>query len=44
MASMVVFRLLSGVHWLTDIIGGVILSASLICLYWGSLALYRRYR
>ena len=43
MACMVVFRLLSGVHWLTDIIGGVILSASLICLYWGSLALYRRH-
>lgn len=29
----VVCRLLSGVHWLTDIIGGLLLSASLVCLY-----------
>jgi undecaprenyl-diphosphatase len=29
----VVGRLLSGVHWLTDIIGGVILSAALVMLY-----------
>ena len=26
-------RALSGVHWLTDIVAGVIISASLICLY-----------
>lgn len=30
---MVVGRLLSGVHWLTDIIGGVLLSAGLVVLY-----------
>ena len=30
---MVVGRLLSGVHWLTDIIGGVLLSAGLVTLY-----------
>lgn len=30
---MVVARLLSGVHWLTDIIGGAILSVSLVGLY-----------
>ena len=30
---MVVARLVSGVHWLTDIIGGVLLSASLVMLY-----------
>jgi len=32
-AFMVVLRLLSGVHWLTDIIGGVLLSVGLIMLY-----------
>ena len=26
-------RLFSGVHWLTDIIGGVIISAALVMLY-----------
>lgn len=30
---MVVLRLLSGVHWLTDIIGGALVSASLVTLY-----------
>ena len=30
---MVVGRLISGVHWLSDIIGGALLSASLVCLY-----------
>jgi len=30
---MVVGRLLSGVHWLSDIIGGVLLSAGLVALY-----------
>lgn len=29
----VVGRLLSGVHWLTDIIGGVLLSAAIVMLY-----------
>lgn len=33
MISMVVFRFLSGVHWLTDICGGILLSLSLMCLY-----------
>lgn len=32
-AFMLVGRLLSGVHWLTDIIGGVLISAGLITLY-----------
>ena len=32
-AFMVVGRLLSGVHWLTDIVGSVLLSSGLYCLY-----------
>ena len=32
---MVVGRLISGVHWLTDIIGGVLVSAGLVALYAG---------
>ena len=32
-AFMVIGRLLSGVHWLTDIIGGALLSAGLVMIY-----------
>ena len=34
-AGMVVARLLSGVHWLTDIAGGALLSGGLVLLYRG---------
>ena len=30
---MVVLRLIAGVHWITDIIGGILLSAGLVMLY-----------
>ena len=32
-AFMVIVRLISGVHWLTDIVGGVLISAGLVALY-----------
>ena len=32
-AAMVAGRLISGVHWLTDIVGSVLLSAGLFCMY-----------
>ena len=32
-AFMVVCRLVSGVHWLSDIVGGALLSAGLVLLY-----------
>ena len=41
-AVMVLFRLISGVHWLTDIIGGALLSAGLVLLYKGICSLKKR--
>lgn len=38
-ASMVLARLLSGVHWLTDILGGTLVSAGLIMLYHAAISI-----
>ncbi len=39
-AFMVLGRLISGVHWLTDIIGGILLSAGLVMLYAGVIEIF----
>lgn len=41
-AFMVIGRLISGVHWLTDIIGGALLSAGLVLLYLAALCLTKK--
>ena len=38
-AFMVIGRLISGVHWLTDIVGGVLLSIGLFSIYQGAVIL-----
>ena len=37
----IVTRFLSGVHWLTDIIGGILLSAALVSLYYTAVLYFR---
>lgn len=41
-AFMVISRLISGVHWVTDIAGGVLLSAGLFFIYKGLVVLYAK--
>ena len=44
MILLVVGRLISGVHWLTDIIGGIIISAFLVYLYYSFTYNYKKTR
>lgn len=39
-AFMVIGRLISGVHWFTDIVGAIVLSAGLFCIYKAAVLLY----
>jgi undecaprenyl-diphosphatase len=39
---MVIARLISGVHWLSDIIGGLLLSAGLVTVYYGAVLLIEK--
>lgn len=41
-AFMVVCRLVSGVHWFTDIVGAILLSAGLFCMYKASVLLHKK--
>ncbi len=43
-AFMVIGRLLSGVHWFTDIVGAVLLSAGLFYIYKATVLLYEKER
>lgn len=41
-AFMVIARLISGVHWLTDIIGGLILSTGIVMIYYGAISMMKK--
>lgn len=44
MIFLVVGRLISGVHWLTDIMGGIIISSFLVSLYYSMIYTYKKVR
>lgn len=44
MIVLVVGRLISGVHWLTDILGGIIISTFLVYLYYSFIYTYKKIR
>ncbi len=42
LCATVIFRLLSGVHWFTDIIGGLLIGGALICAYIGACTVIKK--
>ena len=39
---MVIGRLISGVHWVTDVIGGIVLSSGLVMMYYSFVSFFKK--